>query len=627
MVSIIRVLVAAATATTLVVGPSGPALAGGGPAGRPATGPAPGAPGIDQQYLPADKSGFVTSATTGSTVWVTVQRAGGLGEIFYPDLGTPSARALQFVVADRPARGPRRRRRPPRVHTDAHRRAQPELPADVHRAHRRWRLTALRHRPGPRHRARRPDVHARGRPTRSTPSTTRRWPTPAATTPAAPGRALLADRRRRGQRARRPARVRGDLQRLPPASATAGPTCSPTAGWTGTTPRPAAGNLVQTAAIGAHRPARPRPRTLALGFGADRGRGARHRRAALRRGFGAAARAYARGWHAYLDGLDARRRAARPEQRQLYRVSAMVLAASEDKTHRGAYVAAPAAPWAFGRDDPSGPYHLVWSRDLYQIATALIAAGDPAGAEPGAGLPLRRAAEAGRLVPAELAGRRHAGLGRPAARRGGAADRAGLPARPHRRRAPGPRQAGGRLPARLRAGRQPGAVDAAGALGEPVRLLAGHDRRRDRRAGLRGHDRPGQRRRGVGARYLATADDWQARVKDWTVTSTGPYSPKPYFLRLTKDGNPDAGTTYDIGDSGPADVDQRRVVDPSFLDLVRLGVLPAGDPAVVNTPRRGRRAARRARPRAASSGTGPRSTATARSPTAASGTTGCRTAR
>jgi len=32
-------------------------------------------------------------------------------------------------------------------------------------------------------------------------------------------------------------------------------------------------------------------------------------------------------------------------------------------------------------------------------------------------------------------------------------------------------------------------------------------------------------------------------------------------------------------------VDQRRVVDPSFLDLVRLGVLPADDPAVVNTLR------------------------------------------
>src|SRR4051812_13412936 len=58
----------------------------------------------------------------------------------------------------------------------------------------------------------------------------------------------------------------------------------------------------------------------------------------------------------------------------------MTLAASEDKTTRGAYVASPSSPWAFGRDDPSAPYHLVWSRDLYQIATALIAAGDRAGA-------------------------------------------------------------------------------------------------------------------------------------------------------------------------------------------------------------------------------------------------------
>ena len=42
-------------------------------------------------------------------------------------------------------------------------------------------------------------------------------------------------------------------------------------------------------------------------------------------------------------------------------------------------------------------------------------------------------------------------------------------------------------------------------------------------------------------------------------------------LRLTKDGNPNAGTTYSLGDGGPSAMDQRRVVDPSFLELVRLG--------------------------------------------------------
>jgi glucoamylase len=85
------------------------------------------------------------------------------------------------------------------------------------------------------------------------------------------------------------------------------------------------------------------------------------------------------------------------------------------------------------------------------------------------------------------------------------------------------------------------------------------------------------------ARYLAVADEWQGKVKAWTVTTTGPYSPKPYFLRLTKDGNPDAGTTYSIGDGGPSAADQRTVVDPSFLDLVRLGVLRADDPDIINS--------------------------------------------
>jgi len=84
-------------------------------------------------------------------------------------------------------------------------------------------------------------------------------------------------------------------------------------------------------------------------------------------------------------------------------------------------------------------------------------------------------------------------------------------------------------------------------------------------------------------RYLATADSWRARVKKWTVTTTGPYSARPYFLRLTKDGYPDRGTTYSIGDSGPSAMDQRRVVDPSFLELVRLGVLPARDADIVNS--------------------------------------------
>ena len=84
------------------------------------------------------------------------------------------------------------------------------------------------------------------------------------------------------------------------------------------------------------------------------------------------------------------------------------------------------------------------------------------------------------------------------------------------------------------------------------------------------------------ARYEKTADDWQKKVEGWTATVNGPYSPRPYYLRLTKDGRPNSGTAYNIGDSGPT-VDQRKVVDPSYLELVRLGVKPANDPVVLNT--------------------------------------------
>ena len=57
------------------------------------------------------------------------------------------------------------------------------------------------------------------------------------------------------------------------------------------------------------------------------------------------------------------------------------MAALEDKTYRGAGIASPSMAWVWGQiAGYSGPYHLVWSRDLYQVATAQIAAGDRAAA-------------------------------------------------------------------------------------------------------------------------------------------------------------------------------------------------------------------------------------------------------
>jgi glucoamylase len=61
--------------------------------------PAPGAPGARHTWTPADKHGFGTATQLGSHTWFTL-RSAELTEIYYPDLGTPSFRQLEFAVTD-----------------------------------------------------------------------------------------------------------------------------------------------------------------------------------------------------------------------------------------------------------------------------------------------------------------------------------------------------------------------------------------------------------------------------------------------------------------------------------------------------------------------------------------------
>jgi glucoamylase len=78
------------------------------------------------------------------------------------------------------------------------------------------------------------------------------------------------------------------------------------------------------------------------------------------------------------------RRAANPEWLaakagdggKLMRASHNVLLAHEDKTYSGAFVASMSIPWGqVHGDDDLGGYHLVWTRDMVQTATALLACG------------------------------------------------------------------------------------------------------------------------------------------------------------------------------------------------------------------------------------------------------------
>ncbi|HEY1649943.1 MAG TPA: glycoside hydrolase family 15 protein [Terracidiphilus sp.] len=61
---------------------------------------------------------------------------------------------------------------------------------------------------------------------------------------------------------------------------------------------------------------------------------------------------------------------------KLMRASHNVLLAHEDKTYSGAFVASASIPWGQVKgDDDLGGYHLVWTRDMVQTASALLACG------------------------------------------------------------------------------------------------------------------------------------------------------------------------------------------------------------------------------------------------------------
>jgi glucoamylase len=349
-------------------------------------------------------------------------------------------------------------------------------------------------------------------------------------------------------------------------------------------PQAGPGNVVQTGQLNIDGRARQRA-TLALGFGAQREEALATARSTLRQGFAPTAKSYADGWQDYLRGL--RFPTAVRDDQRLYTTSLMVLAATEDKRHPGAFIASPSLPWAFGFDrkiaKEFGSYALVWPRDLYQVASAMLAAGDRAAADraldymlrvqqrPDGHLPQNTRVDgtpywtsvqldetAAPMLLAWLLGRTDKstldGLHRAAEflvnfRKDG-------------NTAPWSEQErwenhSGYSPATI--------ASAVAGLVCVADLL--------KRAG----DTTGAER------YLAIADRWQSMVDKWTATRTGPLSDRPYYLRLTKDGQPDRGTTYKLGDNNPGQIDQRAVVDPSFLELVRLGVKPATDPVISNT--------------------------------------------
>ena len=114
---------------------------------------------------------------------------------------------------------------------------------------------------------------------------------------------------------------------------------------------------------------------VAVGFAHSRPDAEEAAREMLRRGAGAARAALEEAWRRQTD-LPARVVQVTGDGGALASASMTVLKSLEDKEERGGFVAAPGAPWGETNRDGNHVYNLVWSRDLYQIATSLIDVGD-----------------------------------------------------------------------------------------------------------------------------------------------------------------------------------------------------------------------------------------------------------
>jgi glucoamylase len=113
---------------------------------------------------------------------------------------------------------------------------------------------------------------------------------------------------------------------------------------------------------------------IALGFGPTAMEAGQHALITLLEDFDETHAEYVRAWRAWharlVDGVPPQRRT------RLYHISAAILRSHESKRVEGGIIASLSIPWGFSKpDDDLGGYHLVWPRDLVEIAGGFVAIG------------------------------------------------------------------------------------------------------------------------------------------------------------------------------------------------------------------------------------------------------------
>jgi glucoamylase len=113
---------------------------------------------------------------------------------------------------------------------------------------------------------------------------------------------------------------------------------------------------------------------IAVGFGGNSAEAGHRALASLQDGFEEARLEYIREWQEFQNTFVPMEE--EEDERNLYRISTAVMRIHESKRFPGGLIASLSIPWGFAKgDDDLGGYHLVWPRDLVEVAGGLLAAG------------------------------------------------------------------------------------------------------------------------------------------------------------------------------------------------------------------------------------------------------------
>jgi glucoamylase len=118
-----------------------------------------------------------------------------------------------------------------------------------------------------------------------------------------------------------------------------------------------------------------KPFIIAIGFGMNADEAGQRALASILDGFDRAKRGYIEGWTKWQQNIRDYSNAKRGTK-SLFRISAATLQVHHAQQFPGGYIASLSVPWGFSKgDDDLGGYHLIWPRDLVEIAGGLLAAG------------------------------------------------------------------------------------------------------------------------------------------------------------------------------------------------------------------------------------------------------------